>query len=132
MNTEQRQLTVVERITIRDLMATEDGLSAYTFWRRYRMGPGALISGLQRLVKEGLVAVDGANIQITQKGRNVVRENRWEFFAVRERPWRECPQEFVQPSLKINRPYIPQWTQVATEILPESYQLIKRSLRRQK
>jgi hypothetical protein len=130
--TKRRPFSVAERIVLRDLNAADDGLSAYTFWRRYKIGPALLFRAVQRLAGEGLVTIDGSFFRITANGRNEVVDNRWAFLHVRDRPWRDCPKEFTQPPLKPNGPYIPRWTQVAPEILPQSYQQIVRNLHAKK
>lgn len=46
--------SVVERIVLRDLNVAEGGLSAYTFWRRYKVGPACLFAHFIVLPKKNL------------------------------------------------------------------------------
>jgi DNA-binding PadR family transcriptional regulator len=112
-----KSLNKIERIILRDLLMSSEGLDAYTFWRRYHISPGQISQVLSRFVERRILKLKNDHIEITRKGQKWLIENRIKLFPVTEKPWRKCPEEFLQPQLPIQQPIVPRLSQLDKSLL---------------
>lgn len=107
-----------ERIILRDLLLSEAGLHAYTFWRRYLISPAQVARVIQRLVKKGILEFDESHLAFTPEGFKWAIKNRTNLYALHHRPWRQCPEDFMRPQLPVNEPIAPRISMLDKSLLP--------------
>lgn len=103
-----QRLGQIPRLILRDLSRSEDGLYAFTIYQRYPLSPAEISKALTLLTQSEVIEFSGGHAVLTEKGRQWVRAARLELWGTESRPWRECPQEFKQEVLPINKPFAPQ------------------------
>jgi hypothetical protein len=113
-----RAINQAERLILKDVLTSTAGVHAYTFWRRYLISPSQVTRVIKRFVGKGILEFDGSRITFTQKGRKWGIKNRANLYAMSHRPWRQCPEEFMQPQLSINQPIAPSISMLDKSLLP--------------
>jgi predicted methyltransferase len=97
----------VEREILKTLMTASKDVNLFTLHRRYQTSPRELTKAVQSLNRKKFVKVDENNIKLTKQGRILAIKNRFDIVSQREKPWRECPKEFMKEKIGVNEPYIP-------------------------
>ena len=123
------KLRSVEKVLIRDLALAKNGLNAYTLFRRYTIRPAQLSNAIRTFEELGYVNFDGWRLEMTGKGREWLIKSGLGILETGETPWREIPQEFVQPRIPKDKPFTPTITMVDDELLPAKWIALKRNLR---
>lgn len=100
-------LTRPQRLVLRDLAKSARGLSAFSFYRRYRLTPSQLAGVLSGYVNKGLVDYDGDHVQLTEHGRMWVQDQRNLLRGSAATERRALPPEFVDTRIDPYAPYIP-------------------------
>ena len=114
-----KKLTQMERLVLRDLSCSGSGLHVYTFWRRYRLPVAQLAGILRRFIAKKVVKFDGSLVELTHEGRDWLVRNRIQLLPPREKPWRECPEHFLQPKLSVNAPITPLLSKMDGSLRPK-------------
>ena len=97
----KRKLTDLQRFILRHLAQSEQGLSAYTLWSRFKLPADNVVEAMNPLVEQGLVRVDGARISLSEEGVGFINERRLGLCQREERPWRQCPPEFREAPIAL-------------------------------
>lgn len=116
-----KNFTQLERIILRDIIASQKGLEVYTFWRRHRISPAKLVKVLKKYNQKGIISFDGTKAEITKKGREWVVRKRIKLLIEGQKSWRECPEKFKQSMLTVNEPIAPNISIMANSMLPKQW-----------
>jgi hypothetical protein len=97
----------LQRLIIRDLIVSSNGLHVYTIHRRYGISPALLDDSLDELLKNNLVELIEDKIKLTENGVERFKQAKGDFIRDSEKSWKTVPIEFTEPPLSINTPYVP-------------------------
>jgi predicted methyltransferase len=120
-----QRLGRTSRLILRDLSRTQDGLYAFTIYRRYPLSPAEISKALRLLTQSQVITLSSGRAVLTELGRQWVRAARLELWETDFKPWRECPQEFKQDAIPINKPYAPQINLLDKRFFPSVRQMDK-------
>ena len=113
-----QELSRTARLILRDLSTASVGLYPFTIYRRYKMPPPEISKALRLLIQNGVVAMDDERASLTEKGRKWVKIARLQLWRGDSKPWRQCPEEFKQETLRVNSPYAPHIAQLDKKSFP--------------
>lgn len=102
-----KNLRRTDTLLLQELIRSEGKVASYTLHRKFRLSPSEVVRSINKLKEMEIIDLDGFNIKFTQQGRDWVVRNRFQLFSPGERPWRKCPEHFVQQKLMPNQPYVP-------------------------
>ena len=116
----KRKLTDLQRFILRHLAQSEQGLSAYTLWSRFKLPADNVVEAMNPLVEQGLVRVDGARISLSEEGVGFINERRLGLCQREERPWRQCPPEFREAPIGAFEPVVPVLSSVHPSLVSDA------------
>lgn len=102
-----RGLTRSDTLLLLELNLLGGRLFIYTLHRKYRLSPAEIARSIRKLQIMKVVKSDGSNIELTKNGKNWMTKHRFQLFSPEEKPWRNCPNEFMQQKIGVDKPYIP-------------------------
>lgn len=105
-----------ERKILLDLFKSSNGLFAYTFFERYKVGPDEIASFIEDYESKGLIEFNENRLFITEKGKEELKKVKSKVIT-KERKRFDIPQEFIGEYIEINKPYIPDKSELSNEIL---------------
>jgi hypothetical protein len=101
------KLTRYQRLILKDIIRANGTLSAYTFYRRYRLSPAQLAESLNRLIINKLIQVKEDKILLTSQCKEWLDKRKISFADTEEKEWREIPIEVTQTKIVPWEPYLP-------------------------
>lgn len=103
----KKDLNNSDKIVIRDLYESVDGLYAFTFYTRYKMSPSLMFKFIEKYMDKGILIFENGKIFLTSEGRNVamtIVKNKKKSIKSK---YNNIPIEFKDVKLKINSLYLP-------------------------
>jgi hypothetical protein len=122
----EKKLTDLQRFILRQLALSEEGLSAYTLWSRFKLAADDIAKAMHPIIDKGFVVVDGGKISLTEEGIELLHGEGQSLYWRGERPWRQCPPEFCQSSIAPFEPVVPVVPGVCRSLLSD--RVFKRDL----
>lgn len=104
-----------ERKILLDLFKSSNGLFAYTFFERYKVGPDEIASFIEKYESIKIVKFIDNRLFLTEKGREELKINKPKEYT-KEKGF-NIPEEFKVNRIEINEPYLPDVTKLSKEIL---------------
>jgi len=102
-----KSLKSIDRQILQALIQSEGKLHGFTLSRRYQLPPHEIGNAISKLQEKQIIESDGVTLSLTKMGREWIIKSRFELFSREVKLWRECPEDFKQERLEINKPYIP-------------------------
>lgn len=114
-------LSRAERLILKDVFFSSDGVHLYTLHTRFKFPPGLLIQLATSLEKKDLVTFDGSRVALSKEGRKFGLRARFDLFQLTNKPWREVPERFLSRRRKADAPYVPHTDRVHWSLLPDGW-----------
>ncbi len=111
-----KNLKSIDRQILQALIRSEGKLHGFTLYRRYQLPPHEIGNAINKLQEQQIIETDGVTLSLTKLGREWIINSRFELFSREVKPWRECPEDFKQVRLEINKPYIPRIHKLAKSL----------------
>jgi len=105
-----------EKLILKDLFDSVDGLFAFTFYSRYKIEPDEIIRFISKYQKKDVVIFENNKIYLTKEGRENFFKLGFKNKTGTEK-FSSIPKEFLTSKLEINEPYLPNINNVSAEIL---------------
>ncbi len=105
-----------ERKILHDLLKSSNGLFAYTFFERYKVGPDEIASFIEKFQSQELIIFQENRLFLTEKGKEELKIIKLKVFT-KENKEDRIPEEFKANRIEINEPYLPDITKLSKEIL---------------
>ena len=100
--------TTEDRLLLRELMRTKDGLDLYAIHVGHGLTPGQLASALSKIIEAGIAVVDGLSATLSLEGREYCFKHATQIWGeTTAAPWKEVPEELRQPADSRSLLYIP-------------------------
>lgn len=104
---ETTKLTKTEKLLFTLLIRSKGEILAYTLHRKYGISPFDLTNMISVYKEKGILDLDDIYIRLSKKGWKWVIKHRSQFAWEAKKTWRECPEEFKNNKIEINKPYVP-------------------------
>ena len=118
------KLNLIQKLIIKDLANSVQGLELFTLYRRYNILPSVIVSNINKLVRRKLIERKNDIYVLTRKAKKYFLAKP-EAIAIYDKPWRKVPEEYKAPQLGIYSPYIPRISK-----LDKSFKLSKNKRRK--
>lgn len=108
-----------ERLILRAVFQSDRGLHLFTLHTKFKVPPGILVAVIKNLSNKGLVTTDGERVALTKAGREFGHKARYTLFGSEgDKTWRQVPEKYKSPQLKIDTPYVPELRRLHWSLLP--------------
>jgi hypothetical protein len=98
--------SLIEKILLKDLLKSSNGLLDYTFYQRYRVLPADMYKFIEKYSKLELLNYAESRITLTEKGKIFLLSKKFELGDSGDK-FKKIPERFLAPKLPINEFYIP-------------------------
>ncbi len=105
-----------EKIFLKDLYESVDGLYAFTLHSRYKVEPSILFNFIGKYSKKGILKFENDKIELTEEGKKIILKQLF-FKNTDKGKFDNIPDEFKYQKIEINSPYLPNINNVSAEIL---------------
>ncbi|EIF51358.1 hypothetical protein [Sulfurovum sp. AR] len=109
-------MTKLERLILKDLYESIDGLYLFTFYSRYKIEPDAIYTFVEKYKSKGIINDTSDKIIITDEGRNIIMKQLFYNKPSNGKKF-NIPEEFLVDKIGINQPFLPNIKEVPEDIL---------------
>jgi len=102
-----KKFSYVERRIIQETFKSGGSYFVFKIHHNQGISPGQISKALLLLKNKKMVATDGLRVRLTNKGKRFATSAKLLLVAAGEKPWRNCPNEFIASKLNPDEPYIP-------------------------
>ena len=95
-----------DKLILRDLFLSSEGLLTFTLFRRFQMRPSQVFYFIEKYSKSGIIKFENEKITLTEKGREEIVVNGISI-AKNKNNFTKIPVQFMVSNLEINEFYIP-------------------------
>ncbi len=109
-------MTKQEKLILKDLYESMDGLYLFTFYSRYKIEPDAIYTFIEKYKSKGIINYTSDKLTITDEGRNIIMK---QVFYNKPNSGKKfnIPEEFLVNNIGVNQPYLPNIKEVPEDIL---------------
>lgn len=105
-----------ERLILRDLYESTNGLFGYTFYSRYKIEPENILKFIEKYKERGLLSFENDKLTLTDNGRKFILKRLYKVPSRKDK-FTGIPSAFIDRKLEINTPYLPDIRNVSFEII---------------
>lgn len=111
-------MTKIEKIILKDLYESVNGLYAFTFYSRYKIEPENIFVFIEKYSEKGILIFDDDNrLYLTSEGKNIILKQLFNNNSdLNKGRFSNIPPEFLKDKIKINSPYLPDYNKLSAEI----------------
>jgi len=111
-------MTKIEKIILKDLYESVDGLYAFTFYSRYKIEPEQISAFIGKYSEQNiLIYDDNDRLYLTHVGKDIILK---QLFYNKSNDskgrFSNIPLEFLKEKIEINSPYLPDIKNLSEEI----------------
>lgn len=108
------RITKIDIKILVDLYKSNEGLTPYIFFQRYKYAPATVFKTVSKFEKKEFITLESDKLIISEKGKSFVEQNK---FIYNNDKYDRIPSEFKANRIGINVPYIPNMSKISKEIL---------------
>ncbi|WP_330443036.1 hypothetical protein [Flavobacterium sp. C4GT6] len=95
-----------ERIILKDLYESTNGLYTYTFFSRYKIEPEAIFFFIKKYSEKKILEYNNDRLNLTSEGRDIILKQLFNNKPEKGK-FNNIPSDFLKERININSPYLP-------------------------